>query len=161
MYFAAAATPVGRDVRFTHPVVQDHREVPRRPGRGPRPRPKFGRVRDDPTHAEATYVLPGVGIRLHEARYEITLRREGLRPTLDFRTAARQDDVGGMGVEVGPEAAAYDAPLPVREVAREVAAESLTDLPPSVGLPESKVPRHVGTMGLSTLLRKPPGTRPA
>jgi hypothetical protein len=49
----------------------------------------------------------------------------------------------------------------VREVAREVAAENLTDLPPSVGQPEAKVPRHLGTMGLSTLPRKPPGTRPA
>jgi hypothetical protein len=45
----------------------------------------------------------------------------------------------------------------VREVAREVASESLTDLPPSVGLPEGKVPRHLGTMGLNTLPRKPPG----
>jgi hypothetical protein len=44
----------------------------------------------------------------------------------------------------------------VREVAREVTAESLTDLPPSVGLPEGKVARHLGTMGLNTLGRKPP-----
>jgi hypothetical protein len=43
----------------------------------------------------------------------------------------------------------------VREVAREVAAERPTDLPPSVGLPKGKVPRHVGTMGLNTLPRKP------
>jgi hypothetical protein len=42
----------------------------------------------------------------------------------------------------------------VREVAREVAAESLTDLPPSVGLPKGKVLRHLGTMGLNTLARK-------
>lgn len=84
------------------------------------------------------------------------LRREDSRPALDFRTAAGQDDVRGIGVEVGPEAAAYDAPVAVREVAREVAAESLTDLPPSVGLPEGKVARHLGTMGRNTLPRKPP-----
>jgi hypothetical protein len=43
----------------------------------------------------------------------------------------------------------------VRKVAREVAAERLTDLPPSVGLPKGKVLRHLGTMGLNTLPRKP------
>ena len=84
------------------------------------------------------------------------LRREDSRPALDFRTAAGQDDVGGVGVEVGPEAAAYDAPVAVREVAREVTAENVTDLAPSVGLPEGKVARHLGTMGLHTLPRKSP-----
>src|SRR5712664_1234434 len=130
------------------PEVQDHREVLRRPGRGPRPGLTLDHVRDDPTHAEATYILPGVRICLHEARYELTLRREDSRPALDPRTAAGQDDIGGVGVEVGPEAAAYDAPVPVREGAREVAAERLTDLPPSVGLPEGKVPHGCLPCGL-------------
>ena len=84
------------------------------------------------------------------------LRREDSRPALDFRTAAGQDDVRGVGVEGRPEAAAYDAPVAVREVAREVTAESVTDLAPSVGLPEGKVARHLGTMGLHTLPRKSP-----
>src|SRR5712664_181300 len=76
------------------PEVQDHREVLRRPGRGPRPGPTLDHVRDDPTHAEATYVLPGVRIRLHEARYELTLRREDSRPhdgsPPECRSARRQ-----------------------------------------------------------------------
>src|SRR6266496_145342 len=62
--------------------------------------------------------------------------------------AAGQDDIGGVGVEVGPEAAAYDAPVPVRQGAREVAAERLTDFPPSVGLPEGKVPHGCLPCGL-------------
>src|SRR3989454_4377557 len=75
-------------------------------------------------------------------------RREDSRPALDPRTAAGQDDIRGVGVEIGPEAAAYDAPVPVRQGAREVAAERLTDLPPSVGLPADKVPHGCLPRGL-------------
>src|SRR5437867_11509580 len=82
--------------------------------------------------------------RLHGAlRSELDCVPEDSRPALDLRTAAGQNDIGGVGVEIGPEAAAYDAPVPVRQGAREIAAERLTDLPPSVGLPEAKVPHGV------------------
>src|SRR6266851_2803294 len=70
------------------------------------------------------------------------------RSALDPRTAAGQDNIGRVGVEIGPEAAAYAAPVPVREGAREVAAERLTDLPPSVGLPAGKVPHGCLPCGL-------------
>src|SRR6266581_6468031 len=83
--------------------------------------------------------------RLHGAlRSELDCVPEDSRPALDPRTAAGQDDIGGVGVEVGPKAAAYDAPIPVRQGARQVAAERLTDRPPSVALPEDKVPHRSG-----------------
>src|SRR5438093_10076605 len=77
--------------------------------------------------------------RLHGAlRSELDCVPEDSRPALDRRTAAGQDDIGGVGVEVGPEAAAYDAPVPVRQAAREVAAERLMDLPRGYVCPKAK-----------------------